>query len=130
VAALTGFDLPAAELYPGETLNLTLYWQALAPDQADYKVFVHLLNPANDSAAGLLAQFDAAPEAGTLPFWVWPAGAMRRQDVRLDIPADAKPGTYVLLVGVYNAGTDERLPLTGAPDYGAARLLLAEIIVR
>jgi len=130
VAALTGFDLPAAELHPGDALNLTLYWQALAPDRADYKVFVHLIDPDDDSAAGLLAQFDAAPEAGTLPFWVWPAGATRCQDVRLDIPADTKPGTYVLLVGVYNAGTDERLPLTGAPDYGAARLLLAEIIVR
>jgi hypothetical protein len=51
---LRGFDLPshlaeegtgAGALRPGDTLSLTLYWQADGPTDIDYTTFVHLVGP-------------------------------------------------------------------------------------
>jgi hypothetical protein len=129
IAQLVGFDAPSAA-NAGQRLDLTLYWRTRAPDQADYRVFVHLVNRADDTAAGIVAQSDAAPLAGTEPFWAWPPGATLRDSLRLDIPGQTKPGSYVLLAGIYNADTGERLPVSGAPDFGSARLLLGQVEIR
>jgi hypothetical protein len=130
VARLVGIDDPVSPMAPGQTLNLTLYWQAIQPDRENYKVFVHLTNPANDAPGGIVAQVDEAPRAGTYPFWVWPAGATVRQDLKLPIPSGTPPGQYVLLGGVYNPDTGDRLPLIGATDFGSNRLKLAVIAVQ
>ncbi len=130
VARLVGFDAPQATLGPGQSLRLTLYWQAIQPDHANYKVFVHLMNPADDTAAGILAQIDEAPLAGTDPFWIWRSGETVSEPITLDIPPQAKAGNYLLLAGLYNADTGERLPISGAPDFGSARLRLAQVDIR
>jgi hypothetical protein len=127
---LVGFDLPHTSLRPGDALPLTLFWQALDPAPADIKYFVHLMDPANDTAAGLLAQLDAAPANGAEPFWTWPPGAVRRETQTVLIPPNAPPGDYLLLLGLYDAAAQTRLPFTGAPDFGSARLPLATITVR
>ncbi|MEJ2210344.1 MAG: glycosyltransferase family 39 protein, partial [Anaerolineae bacterium] len=41
-ARLLGYSLGSEEVAPGETVNVTLYWQVLAPLDEDYTVFVHL----------------------------------------------------------------------------------------
>jgi hypothetical protein len=89
-----------------------------------------LVNPLDDTAAGILAQTDEAPLAGTYPFWVWRPGETVREPITLQIPPDASPGTYSLVAGIYDADTGERLPISGAPDYGAGRLLLAQVVIR
>ena len=130
VAQLLGFDSSGSVLSPGQPLDLTLYWRAIAPDRANYRVFVHLTDPSNDTAAGILAQVDEAPRAGAFPFWVWPAGVTVREPVTLHIPPQARPGKYLLLAGVYDFDTGARLPISGAPDFGSNRLLLSEIEIR
>ncbi|MCC7358790.1 MAG: hypothetical protein IT317_04905 [Anaerolineales bacterium] len=129
-AALLGFDLPQTTVRSGQAMTLTLYWQGLEPAPADLKYFVHLMDPANDSAAGLIAQFDAAPANGAEPFWTWPPGETRRETLTLLIPPATPPGRYSLLLGLYDAAAQTRLPFTGAPDFGSARLQLADITVR
>ncbi len=130
VVALRGFDLAERTIRPGETLGLTLHWQALDPPRADHRIFVHLMNPEDDSAAGILAQWDGQPRRGTYPFWVWQPHETLSQPVELAIPADAAPGAYRVLVGVYDGATNTRLVIIGGDDYGASRLILGTVTVR
>ena len=51
---------------PGQPLGVTLVWQALRPPDADYVVFVHLM----DATGKLVAQSDATP-AGDYPTSRW-----------------------------------------------------------
>ncbi len=60
---LLGYDLPNATPAPGNTLQATLYWQALSPQDHDYKAFAHLV----DDSGRLWAQHDAVPRAGAIP---------------------------------------------------------------
>ncbi len=127
---LVGFDLQKQSYAPGDVLALTLYWQAMSPPHADLRVFAHLVDPAQaDVAAGIVAQADSAPSQGTHPFWVWGQGEVGVDTVTLAIPAGARPGTYLLLIGVYDAGTGQRLLITGETDFGSSRLLLGNITV-
>ena len=45
-ARLVGYDLASAETRPGDALDLTLHWKALASTDRPYTAFVHLLDEA------------------------------------------------------------------------------------
>lgn len=51
-------------------IALTLYWQAVAPPQADYTRFVHLL----DADGQIVAQDDRQPDDGRYPTGIWDLG--------------------------------------------------------
>ena len=131
VAALTGYDLDERTYAPGDVIPLTLHWEALDPAAAsrDLRVFVHVMDPANDSAEGIVAQFDGPPRQGTYPFWVWTAGEQVSDPAFISLPADVPPGEYVLLLGVYDGQTGARLPIEDAADFGADRLSLGTITI-
>ncbi len=130
VARLRGFDLPRRLFAPGEALSLTLYWEAIDPPRADHRVFIHLMNPEDDSPAGIVAQADGQPRRGTYPFWVWRRRETVRETVRLEVPPATPPGEYLLLLGIYDGASGERLSFLGGDDYGASRLILARVTVR
>ena len=70
---LTGYAYWPQSARPGETLFVTLQWQAVAPMAVDYTVFTHVSN-----ADGLpLAQLDSQPASGTRPTSTWTAGRNR-----------------------------------------------------
>jgi 4-amino-4-deoxy-L-arabinose transferase-like glycosyltransferase len=104
---LLGFDLPAATVQPGESLPLTLHWQARASVDRSYKVFLHLL----DDDGTLWAQWDSPPALGGYPTTEWAPGEVVADRVRLAVGADTPPGTYRLFTGMYDEATGERLPL-------------------
>lgn len=130
VARLRGFDLPGRTFAPGDVIPLTLHWEAIDPPRADHRVFVHLIDPANDTAEGILTQADGVPGGGTYPFWVWAAGEHYQDTFLLAVPPEAPAGEYVLLMGIYDGATLARLPIVGGDDYGADRLILARITIR
>jgi len=109
-AALRGYDLSTAEAYPGEALNLTLYWEALAPAEADYTVFVHLL----DADGSLAAQADGQPLAGAYPTTLWDAGERVADGRILRLGNALHAGDYRLAVGWYVLDTGQRLPAADA----------------
>lgn len=113
--ALLGYDLATTLVRPGETVALTLYWQALRAPEEDYTVFVHLL----DEGGALHGQRDRPPADGERPTSDWAAGEVVADDVLLPIPDDAPPGRYRLQVGLYLPASGERLPVLLDPD-GAA----------
>jgi hypothetical protein len=120
--ALTGYDLGQAVqrpadpgwgelvVQPGETLPLTLYWQAADPISTTYTVFVQLL--AADGQR--YAQADGPPLAGIQPMSHWLPGEVLPDRRTLDLPADLPPGRYRLAVGLYEPDGGDRLPVAGA----------------
>lgn len=111
---LAGYDLPETA-GPGDTLPLTLFWEALAPVGRDYTVFVHLVNEAGE----IVAQSDGPPRAGAYPTGIWSAGEQVIDDRALALPPDLLPGNYVILTGLYDPATGARLP---AYEAGGTRL--------
>jgi 4-amino-4-deoxy-L-arabinose transferase-like glycosyltransferase len=104
---LLGYDLEETSLRPGDTLHLTLYWQALAEMDKSYTVFTHLL----DSDSRMRGQKDSVPGNGTLPTTSWVAGEIITDRYEIAIHSDAQPGQYVLEIGFYDADTGQRLPV-------------------
>jgi hypothetical protein len=103
---LVGYDLPN-QGQPGTSVRLTLFWQALAQPENDYTVFVHVVDPEGN----IRAQADSQPVTGYYPTGQWTAGEFVRDQHDLALPEDLPPGEYQLLVGMYQAGTGDRLPL-------------------
>lgn len=106
-----GYDLAGGlegeRLLPGRPLEVTLFWQAEAPPEHNYVVFVQLL----DSADQVRAQHDAQPGNDTLVTTTWAAGEYVLDSHRLNLPSALVPGEYRLIVGMYLPDTLERLPV-------------------
>jgi hypothetical protein len=124
-ACLAGIDLSATQAMPGESVNLTLWWQALGMADLEYSVYLHLWDAANRR---LIAGWDGQPLSQTqkyepwagadkdflLPYStrLWQKGETIRDAWRLDVPPDAPPGLYELRVGLYEPVGNNRLPVT------------------
>jgi len=104
---LAGLDLPAEPLSPGDTLPLTLIWQATAPVERNWTVFVHL----TDAAGQIIAQQDQIPGAGQFPTTGWLPGEYLTDPYALVLPPQTPPGAYRLEIGLYDANDFSRLPL-------------------
>ena len=111
VARLIGYRVETPTVRPGETVRVTLYWQALATAPPAYTVFVHLL----DEGGTLRGQWDNPPVFGTQPLPLWRQGDRIRDPYAFSVAPDAPPGRYALAVGMYDPETGTRLPVTG-PD--------------
>jgi hypothetical protein len=106
--ALLGYDLEDRWARPGGVVVVTLYWQALEVVNLPYKVFVHL-----GSADGSRewAQADDWPACGTQPTQRWQVGQIVADRHVVQLPPDVPTGEQVLLVGLYEPQTTQRLDL-------------------
>jgi hypothetical protein len=95
--SLTGYDRTPSSPRPGETLQVSLYWEALQPLDAKVHTFVHLLDPGGHR----IAQSDRQPGGVYYPTTLWRSGERLRDDHSLAVPASAPVGVYRLLVGMY-----------------------------
>jgi len=112
---LLGSSLDAGRAAPGATIHVTLYWQALAPLDEDYTVFVHLLGEHNPATEGpLWVGHDSQPDGGHYPTRAWKPGEIVFDVHPLTIPADAPPGEYRIEAGLYLLETMTRLPARDA----------------
>jgi hypothetical protein len=103
---LLGYDLARED----KELRLELHLQALRQMQTDYKVFVHLFDPATET---IVTQHDATPREGRYPTSHWAEGEVVSDSITLDL-AEVPPGRYRLAVGVYGPETMDRLPAVDA----------------
>jgi hypothetical protein len=101
----------AQRVQAGETLTVTLLWEAKVSPGMDYTTFVHLLNSKGESVAG----FDQAPGGTRFPTRVWAAGDQVLSEMVVQLPPDLPPGAYATWLGLYEAASA-----------GAARLPVAE----
>ncbi len=109
--ALTGFGLSSARLEPGETLEVSLDWQALDKAGPAYTAFLHLVAPDGSRAAGV----DEPILGGVYQPDLWPKDRTLPDRHELALPADLPPGHYRLDLGLYYPGQADR-PLPVAAE--------------
>jgi mannosyltransferase len=122
---LRGYTLLSNRLAPADIVQVSLFWEALAPVPERYKVFVHLIGPDGRP----VAQRDSEPGGGLAPTTTWEPAQVIADHYGVLIPPGTPPGEYTLAVGLYVLGDPaNRLPITldGQP---AGDLLELEMIV-
>jgi mannosyltransferase len=119
---LEAYTLSATRVRPNDALQVRLNWVTEAPLTVRYKVFVQLLN----NQGMLVAQRDSEPGGGQALTTLWQPHNTVTDNHALAIPADLVPGTYTLIIGLYDANNpNDRLP-TATGDF----LLLSSIEVQ
>lgn len=103
---LIGYRLADETLSPGDTLLLTLHWQAASPVPEHLTVFTHLQN----SEGEVVAQQDGVPAGGDRPTSSWKPGRQIEDGHAIPIPPGTPYDTYSLSVGMYDPETLVRLP--------------------
>jgi len=97
---LTGYTLSPIR----DGLHVTLFWEAKDVIQADYTVFIHLL----DAGGEIAGQADAQPLGGQYPTSIWSLD----ERVVDEHSVSAPPGEYEVYVGLYQWETLTRLAVT------------------
>jgi hypothetical protein len=112
---LLGYETAVVTPHQQTTVRLTLYWQVLAPVDADYKVSARVL----DGERNQVAQVDGVPVHNTYPTSRWKAGETITDVYDLIVPPDTPSGQYRLLVILYEPDT---LAEVGRVDLGTVKL--------
>jgi 4-amino-4-deoxy-L-arabinose transferase-like glycosyltransferase len=100
--ALVGYALEPRVLIPGETTDLTLYWEVIGALDADYQVFAQVW----DAEYNVWGSRDGGNPG-------WTAGEVVSETRAITLIPETPPGTYPIQVGLFDGG--ERLPRI-APD--------------
>ena len=99
---LVGYALSADRAEAGETMFVTLYWQALKQLDRDYEIQMRLI----DQEGQIAWQQAGHPFEGYFPTWWWRPGKTMYDRYRIELPADLVPGEYGLLVAARDPGSD------------------------
>ena len=122
---LHGYSLLSGRLAPADILQVSLFWEALAPISERYKVFLHLIGDDGQP----VAQRDSEPGGGLALTTTWQPGRVVIDHYGVLVPPTTPPGEYTLAVGLYPLDDPvARLPVTldGSPS---GDLLILETIV-
>ncbi|MHB1413724.1 MAG: ArnT family glycosyltransferase [Chloroflexota bacterium] len=114
--SLLGLAFPAGdEVSPGESLSLTLFWQALADVKEDYEVSLHVLgDDGREVGSGTdLTAFAQYPTSR------WQKGELVRDPRKVFVDPRAEGGVYRLMLTTKNQQTGA---LTGPQDIGQIRV--------
>jgi hypothetical protein len=103
---LAGYDLPASAR-EGEVVRVHLALKNIAPLEQAHKVFVHVRGAGNT----LIAQADRMLCDFTLNHADWRPGDIVLEAYDIQIPPDAPPGAYRVVLGMYRPDTGARLPV-------------------
>jgi len=124
--ALTDVALASDQITPGGALNLTLNWETRRTLPEDYTLFTQLIGPDGqvwgqyDGPAGWTGHYASAWQPGERVSLPW----------SVPLKADAPPGTYRLLVGMYRRTPTGVERLTFAyPGGDATEYWAGEVVV-
>jgi hypothetical protein len=93
---------------PGQIV-VTPAWDVRAAPEADYQVFLHLL----DAQGQRVGQIDVAPGGADFPpTSAWQPGRQIAVPLPLPLRADLPKGDYRLVIGLYDGASGQRPPLT------------------
>ena len=115
----------------GDTLNITLQWQSLAPAEESYTIFVHLIDLGNRP---IIDNLDYTPLGGAFPthLWIpkWLPGQRVFDPYRMELPQDLPPGTYQIEVGLYEMVSKRRLHISDENgNLVGDRYILGQVVV-
>jgi hypothetical protein len=107
---------------PGETVEMETWWRVESLPQRPLSVMMHLTGP--DGEPVIVGDGLGAPVEQ------WQVGDIIVQRHVLPIPADAPPGEYTPLTGVYWLDTVERWPVERNGQPGEDHITLPPLLVR
>ncbi|NLE76770.1 MAG: hypothetical protein GX605_08465 [Chloroflexi bacterium] len=112
---LLGCEVQPQVAHPGQTVEVTFYWQALRPMEYDYNLFIRILGFREQ----VIAQVDTYPGAGTWPTSLWQPGQVIEDRYTLTVSPSARtPVLAQVDFGFYDLETMVGLPSldeSGAP---------------
>ena len=101
LVSLLGYALPPGVAWDGvgqgETLHVTLYWQASSKIAGDYATDVQLISKLGEKVASQ----DNPHTAADKPTTDWQPGETVLDSAGLTLPAALAPGRYKLIAGMY-----------------------------
>lgn len=108
---LVGMQVGAGPVYPGDRLEVRVWWRAIAPMQIDYTAFAHVYGPGHVK----LGEVNRYPASGWFPTSRWRVGDLWRDTFRVPIQGEAAgPAMLTVEVGLFDADTLAVLtPTTG-----------------
>jgi hypothetical protein len=95
---LVGYDITTLNPKQGETVELTLYWQALQPIDWDYVVFANIIDPQTFTK---FADSNAMPVQWSRPTSTWQTDEIIVDTHTLTVSENAVSGVYAIEVGLY-----------------------------
>ncbi|MCX7681218.1 MAG: glycosyltransferase family 39 protein [Anaerolineae bacterium] len=102
---------PVSSISPGQTMEIETWWQVDELPNRPLSVMMHLLGPGGTPIA--------VGDGLGVPVEGWQVGDIIVQRHRLPVPANAPPGEYTPVTGIYWLDTLERWPVEtagGAPQ--------------
>ncbi|HKZ82586.1 MAG TPA: glycosyltransferase family 39 protein [Anaerolineae bacterium] len=107
VSSNSKLQTPNFKVVPGQTVTVSLVWQAAQRPDRNYTVFLHVV----DGEGRLVAQGDSDPVGGLRLTRSWRPGEVIRDDHPIALPDDLPPGNYAMVVGWYDRESPLRLPV-------------------
>jgi hypothetical protein len=95
-------------LQANDVLRVNVTWHPLQTLAQNFKVFVHLVDPAGN----VIAQYDGYPQSGQYPTTHWIPGELIEDAYPVLFPADVLSGPYRVFLGLYDETTLIRLPVS------------------
>lgn len=126
IARLVAYDLPPAPWKPGDTVQISLFWECRRAPGEELVSFVQLL----DKDGRLMAAAEMPPTAGFFPTTRWQSGDIVLDRQELVLPAALPDGAYRLIVGLFRASDKARLSIVRGPGRGQDYILLGRAAVR
>jgi hypothetical protein len=109
---LLGYDAPTVYAQPGDSIPITLYWQALKPLEKNYSIFLHLLDE-NDIEVQAQDKGQAYPGRGNLPTTTLVPGQTWAETWVMPVRATAyAPARLTWEIGLFDVTTRARLEAT------------------
>jgi hypothetical protein len=118
-AELVGYDVSNLVMFPNQKVTITLYWRALHPMTTDYRVFTQIVEP---NTTRVFGNGDSMPAMWARLTSGWKPGEIIKDEHTFTTNADAPPGTWQIVAGMYQPTTDggfRRLRVI-TPDGGEA----------
>ena len=102
---LVGYHLTPTPLQPGQTLNLTLYWQNLVDQPIMQDIFIHVINGRGEG----VGQVDGLELTDGHR---WRAGKLTPTHHPIPLSDALSPGPYLIRLGLFNANSGQRLAVS------------------
>jgi len=124
VMRLLAHEVSAREVRPGESIPVTLYWQALAPIDEDLSIYIHVFGRQEQP----LGQRDSYPGRGGYPTSMWSTGDVVRDTFLVPVRPDAEgPVAAIIEVGLYRLEEMRNLPVVDMSGREVGRPVISRV---
>ncbi|MFC1960661.1 ArnT family glycosyltransferase [Chloroflexota bacterium] len=106
LAEVLGSSMSTGDFWVGRGVILNIVFHVTGTVAEDYQIFLHVTDGEN-----VVATWDHGPGNGQYNTSLWEQGEYIEDQLWVQLMEDVPPGTYHVLMGLYNAETGERLPV-------------------